>query len=152
MQIKELFALLQTKVLPDIREKAEKERHDTGKTVGPRQSQLKHWWQYWRPREEMVNKISKIGRYIACARVTKRPIFEFISSKIRPNDAVGAADPQVLGVLLARKALEEARVLLENLGAPSTVVLDQVGERGHACRVADRRVLLTGSSAVPRPR
>lgn len=32
--------------------------------------------------------ISKISRYIACARVTQRPIFEFISSEINPNDKV----------------------------------------------------------------
>ena len=36
----------------------------------------------------MIEKISKLDRYIACGRVTKRPIFEFVDSKIRPNDSL----------------------------------------------------------------
>ena len=32
--------------------------------------------------------IEKQKRYIACSRVTKRPIFEFVSSEIHPNDAL----------------------------------------------------------------
>ena len=36
----------------------------------------------------MLEKISLIPRYVACARVTKRPIFEFVSSSIHPNDAL----------------------------------------------------------------
>ncbi len=32
--------------------------------------------------------LSTIKRYIACVRVTKRPIFEFVSSKINPNDSL----------------------------------------------------------------
>ena len=32
--------------------------------------------------------IEKQKRYIACSRVTKRPIFDFISSEIHPNDAL----------------------------------------------------------------
>ena len=36
----------------------------------------------------MVSKINGIKRYIVCSRVTKRPIFEFVSSAIRPNDSL----------------------------------------------------------------
>ena len=36
----------------------------------------------------MIGKIEKLSRYIVCSRVTKRPIFEFINSAIRPNDAL----------------------------------------------------------------
>ena len=35
----------------------------------------------------MIKAIGKLTRYVACSRVTKRPIFEFVSSDIRPNDA-----------------------------------------------------------------
>ena len=35
-----------------------------------------------------MNHIEQINRYIACSCVTKRPIFEFISSKINPNAAL----------------------------------------------------------------
>lgn len=36
----------------------------------------------------MLGNISLLNRYISCAQVTKRPIFEFISSKINPNAAL----------------------------------------------------------------
>jgi hypothetical protein len=42
----------------------------------------------WRRREDMLKETNKRKRYISCARVTKRPIFQFISSEIRPNDAL----------------------------------------------------------------
>ena len=35
----------------------------------------------------MIRVIGKLTRYITCGRVTKRPIFEFISPGIHPNDA-----------------------------------------------------------------
>ena len=46
------------------------------------------WWKMWRRREDMLLAISQLNRYISCARVTQRPIFEFISSVIHPNDKV----------------------------------------------------------------
>jgi hypothetical protein len=36
----------------------------------------------------MLKAIRRFDRYVVCVRVTKRPIFEFISSKINPNDAL----------------------------------------------------------------
>jgi hypothetical protein len=39
------------------------------------------------PREDMIKAISPLSRYIVCGQVTKRPIFEFVSTKIRPNAA-----------------------------------------------------------------
>ena len=36
----------------------------------------------------MLNKFKGISRYIACVRVTRRPIFDFVSTKIRPNDSL----------------------------------------------------------------
>ena len=50
----------------------------------------------------MLDKISLIPRYIASARVTKRPIFEFVSSSIRPNDALqvfSLSDDYSFGIL-----------------------------------------------------
>jgi len=46
------------------------------------------WWQLSYGREEMIQAISNISRYISCSRVSSQPIFEFISSQIRPNDAL----------------------------------------------------------------
>jgi hypothetical protein len=36
----------------------------------------------------MIAKISMLSRYIVCGRATHRPIFEFVSKDIRPNDAL----------------------------------------------------------------
>lgn len=83
-----LSQIIRDKVFPDIEEKANEERRKTNKTSGPRQGHFKKWWKYWRSRPEMLEQIEKLNRYIACSRVTKRPIFEFISSDIRPNDAL----------------------------------------------------------------
>ncbi len=49
---------------------------------------LKRWWLLSYPREKMVHKIASLRRYAVCSRVTKRPIFEFVSNRIRPNDAL----------------------------------------------------------------
>jgi SAM-dependent methyltransferase len=48
---------------------------------------LKQWWLLSWAREEMIEKIKKLTRYIVCGQVTKRPIFEFISPEIHPNAA-----------------------------------------------------------------
>lgn len=40
------------------------------------------------PRAELIQKISNLSRYIACSRVTKRPVFDFVDFRIRPSDAL----------------------------------------------------------------
>jgi SAM-dependent methyltransferase len=82
------FEHIQKNVFPTIEKNAKDERKQTGKDNGPRQSHFRHWWKFWRGRTEMLEKISLIPRYVACARVTKRSIFEFVSSSIHPNDAL----------------------------------------------------------------
>ncbi len=51
-------------------------------------SALSRWWQLFRRRGEMLSGIAALDRYIVCGRVTKRPIFEFVSRDIHPNDAL----------------------------------------------------------------
>ena len=82
-----LFQQLEKKVLPDVEKKAKEEEEGITKPNG-RVAQLNMWWKMWRRREDMLTETSKLTRYISCARVTKRPIFQFISSEIRPNDAL----------------------------------------------------------------
>jgi len=36
----------------------------------------------------MVNRIAPLSRYIVCGQVTLRPVFEFVSTSIRPNAAL----------------------------------------------------------------
>ena len=88
MKYGKAFEHIQKYVMPTMQKNAEKEKLETNKHTGPRQSHFHRWWKFWRDRPEMLPKISEMPRYIACGRVTKRPIFEFISSFIHPNDSL----------------------------------------------------------------
>lgn len=81
---------VETIVMPAMRDAAEAERKATGKATGPRQSHYQRWWKHWRGRPELLTRLAQIPRYIACARVTKRPIFEFVHSSVHPSDVVQA--------------------------------------------------------------
>jgi SAM-dependent methyltransferase len=85
---KKAFDYLERNVLPKRQEAALKERNETGKQTGEKQSLLKRWWHFDRGRGELLGKLARIQRYIACSRVTKRCIFEFVSSDIHPNDLI----------------------------------------------------------------
>jgi len=92
----EVFKRIKLQVLP-TREKAAAEEEARNKAalvanpnarVNNHHAQfLKRWWELSYSREDLVKKMSMMKRYISCGRVTKRPIFEVISTKIRPNDA-----------------------------------------------------------------
>jgi hypothetical protein len=63
---------------------------------------LAQWWLLSYTRSELLRRIREVNRYIVCVRTTKRPIFEFIDSSIRPNDALQVfplADDYSFGVL-----------------------------------------------------
>lgn len=49
---------------------------------------LERWWQLSYRRGEMISELAKLKRYIACSRVTTMPIFFFVSSEVRPGDAL----------------------------------------------------------------
>jgi hypothetical protein len=96
------FNHLKSEVLPYIQDLAQKERVKTGKPTGQDQSWLNTWWQHFRSRPELIGKIEPMTRYLVCSRVTKRPIFMFLSSKIRPSDALSCfplEDDYSFGVL-----------------------------------------------------
>jgi hypothetical protein len=93
----ELFSIIQTRVYPEKKGKAEAEDKKNIETLqtNPRAkinhhhaAFLKSWWQLSWKRDELMDILENLPRYIVCSRVTKRPIFEFISSKIHPNDAL----------------------------------------------------------------
>lgn len=98
----EPFAHLEATVLPHIQRLAEREKEKTKKETGQDQNWLKKWWQHFRPRAELIEQINQIPRYIVCSRVTKRPIFVFLSPEIRPGDALSCfafADDYSFGIL-----------------------------------------------------
>lgn len=91
-QYKLPFQRIKTLVLPD-RELAaleEKERNAklTKKGNKHHENFLKNWWLLSYPRGELMTALTGISRYVVCSRVTKRPVFAFVSSRIHPNDAL----------------------------------------------------------------
>ena len=93
----EAFGKVKRDVLPEAMKAAEKEqkRNEEALADDPdahvnkdHQVSFNKWWLLFRPRLEMMDKLSKMNRYIACGQVTKRPIFEFISTDIHPNAAL----------------------------------------------------------------
>lgn len=94
---KNTFKILEEKVLQARLTAYEKEklRNSIARLNNPKARVNRHhegfykrWWLLSYGREDLINKLKTVNRYIACSRVTRRPIFEFISSNIRPNDAL----------------------------------------------------------------
>ncbi len=91
---KTLFEIIQKKVLPKRKEDAKKEIEENKKLVekNPKaklaksyQQYYETWWQLIGKREEMLKHFETAKRIIVCSEVTLRPIFEFLSTDIRPN-------------------------------------------------------------------
>ena len=96
---KDLYEYIHKYVYPLFKEKADKEieRNEEAKKVKPdyrekkdHQNAFKTWFKLFRSRDKLMDIIESIDRYIVCSCVTKRPIFEFISSEIHPNAALQA--------------------------------------------------------------
>lgn len=90
-----LFKRIQTGALPDREAAAKKEaeRNKELEELGKRGNQhhanfLKKWWQMSYARRDLMDELGGMKRYVACGRVTKRPIFDFVSTAINPNDAL----------------------------------------------------------------
>ncbi len=93
----DVLARLKQAVLPDRQKAADEEKcrneeaskeNQKAKLNQHHQNFLKRWWLLSYPRPELTAKIATLHRYIACARVTKRPIFQFVAKTVRPSDAL----------------------------------------------------------------
>ncbi len=96
------FDWVKTKVLPD-RERKAKEGVDKDGNVRPHhRAFLSRWWQLSFGRPELVSLIRKLPRYLVISLVSKRPIFVFVSSEVRPSNLLQVftlADDYSFGVL-----------------------------------------------------
>lgn len=89
------FIHLKSTVLPAMEKAASDAKSE-------RATSIDRWWIHWRPRAELLATISALPRYLACSRVTKRPLFLFICASVRPGDALQAfalADDYSFGIL-----------------------------------------------------
>ena len=105
------FARIARDVLPRRKQQAENEiavneaalmRNPNLKLSKSSQKLLDRWWQHMSSPVSMTHALRTIRRYITCSRVTKRPIFDFASEKIRPSTALKVfafEDDYTFGVL-----------------------------------------------------
>lgn len=94
---KDLFKIVKKEVFPIRKAEADKQNAENqlllanNPNAKVNKSYIQYyntWWQLIGKRQDMLNKIDQKTRYIACSRVSKRNIFEFISKDIRPSDAL----------------------------------------------------------------
>jgi hypothetical protein len=98
----EAFVWVRDRVLPDRERKAQEGKDAQGKVRPHHRAFLARWWQLSFGRPEMLSVIKPLRRYLACAYVTKRPIFMFVSSGIRPSNLIqvfGFEDDYSFGIL-----------------------------------------------------
>ncbi len=96
-KFKVVYDRVKAKVLPDRQDAADKEKERNKPLLKANEDAhvnvhhanfLKRWWLMSYPRADMIAAISQFKRYLVCGQVTKRPIFDFVSVKIRPNAAL----------------------------------------------------------------
>jgi hypothetical protein len=96
------FDWVKSKVLPDRERKAKEGIDMDGKMRSHHKGFLARWWLLSFGRPELVSLIEGLPRYLVISLVSKRPIFVFISSEIRPSNLLQAfalADDYSFGVL-----------------------------------------------------
>ncbi|MDP1525234.1 MAG: N-6 DNA methylase [Rhodocyclaceae bacterium] len=96
------FAHVKATVLPDRQTAAEAGKDAAGNMRSHHKAFLDRWWQLSWGRADMLTQLAKLPRYLVCSRVTKRPIFAFVSSAVRPGDALQVfafADDYSFGIL-----------------------------------------------------
>ena len=49
---------------------------------------LRRWWQLAYPRGDLLARLRGLGRYIACSRITRAPVFAMVSTAVHPGDAL----------------------------------------------------------------
>lgn len=102
MNFKAAWEIVKDRVRDKVLERAEQEKRDTGKDKTRWTRMAERWWQFRDYQPGTMASIAAIPRYIACARVTKRTIFEFVSSSVHPDMALqvfGYGDDYSFGIL-----------------------------------------------------
>lgn len=118
MQYPEVLERVKQLVMPTVLAKAEKEKAATGKETTRWTRMANRWWQFRDYQPGTMAAIAEIPRYIVCSRVTKRPIFEFVSQNIHPDNALVVfpfADDYSFGILQAEAHWEWFRVRCSTL-------------------------------------
>lgn len=98
-QFKAAFKHIQETVLPIREAKAVEEAEKNRKALADdpnakinhhHEMFLRQWWKHSYGRHDMLEEMVALSRFIGCSQVTKRPIFDFMSTKIRPDVTIQA--------------------------------------------------------------
>jgi SAM-dependent methyltransferase len=82
------FERVKSVVLPDRRAAAQEGKDGDGNMRSHHKQFLERWWRLAWERADMLAAFRPLSRFIACSRVTKRPVFVFVDKRIRPGDAL----------------------------------------------------------------
>jgi hypothetical protein len=83
------FEHIKERVLPHRLGRAEAGKGADGNMRSHHKAFLDRWWALAWDRKEFFGEATKLrGRYIVCSRVTKRPIFLFLTTAVWPSDKV----------------------------------------------------------------
>ncbi len=91
------FDVIRSSVLPARKSAAEEEEKRNAEALAANPKArvnrhhanfLKKWWCLSWPRGELMKTLGTMSRYVACGRVTKRPVFVFLPSSVHPNDLI----------------------------------------------------------------
>lgn len=80
------YQWVETNVLPDRKEKAAQGEASDGTVRSHHQGFLRYWWRLSFGRPELCESVKNINRYMACSLVSKRAVFVFVESSIRPSN------------------------------------------------------------------
>jgi SAM-dependent methyltransferase len=110
-QFREAHKRIESLVLPERQAKAatEIERNKQTLQANPKanvnqhhQMFLNQWWKHSYSRIDFAQEVEKVRRYIICSRISKRSIFDFVSSTIKISDKIQAfvfEDDYTFGIL-----------------------------------------------------
>lgn len=107
-QFPKALALVKQNVLPKRQKAAEKGEGDEEKRSHHVQF-LEKWWQLSYRRTDLLKEIAGLPRYLACSRVTSRPILFFVGAGVKPSDALQVFafdDDYSFGVLQSKVHIE----------------------------------------------
>lgn len=125
---KELFKIIEKKVLPEreARAKLQEEvnknllkENDKAKVNKHHINFYKNWWKLSWGREDMLVAKKDLKRYIAASQTMLRPIFEFISTEVSPNQTISFfafEDEYCFGVIQSKYFWEWIKITGTTLG------------------------------------
>jgi SAM-dependent methyltransferase len=123
------FEHVQKHVMPVVLAKADAEKVKTGKDSTRWSRLAERWWHFRDYQPGTMRAISSIPRYVACARVTKRPIFDFITSGIHPDTMLivfPMADDYSFGIIQSMIHFEWFKARCSTLGGGFRYTSDTV--------------------------